>query len=280
MRRSMLGALCALMAAAGAAHAEGLEPVREKGVLRVAVYKDFPPYSYSEGGSYRGLDVDLGKALAAKMGVAMALVPIPASDESMEDDLRNAVWKGHYMGWGGADVMLHVPVSADFQRRVDQVSLFAPYYRELIAVAHRSERIPELASLSVFRSEKVGVEMRTVADQFLITTDSGAYIGNVVHFRSFDAACKAFGAGELAALAAQRGQLEHCLGAERRGVAISAMPAPNVKVFEWNVGMAVKADATDLREALAAALAALRADGTLQAVFDKHHMSLSAPVGG
>jgi hypothetical protein len=36
-------------------------------------------------------------------------MPFPA-DEEVGDDLRNMVWKGHYLGYGPADVMLHVPV--------------------------------------------------------------------------------------------------------------------------------------------------------------------------
>lgn len=283
MKRILAAAVLAALAGAHgatAASADALDNVREKGVLRVAVYKDFPPYSYTDTeGRMTGLDVEIGKALAAKMGVAMALVPIPASDESMEDDLRNAVWKGHYMGWGAADVMLHVPVNADFQKRVDKVSLFAPYYRELVAVAYDPSKIPDMNSLDVFKTEKVGVEMRTVADQYLITTAEHAYINNVRHFRTFDAACTALKAGELPALAAQRGQLEHCLGADRSRLVIGTIPAPDVRVFEWNVGMAVKADETPLRDALGNAMEAIRNDGTLKAIFDRQTMSLNAPGG-
>ena len=282
MKRILAAAVLAGLAVAQgvtSASADALAEVREKGVLRVAVYKDFPPYSYTDAqGRMTGLDVEIGKALAGKMGVAMALVPIPASDESMEDDLRNAVWKGHYMGWGKADEMLHVPVNADFQKRVDKVALFAPYYRELVAVAYDKTKIPDLNSLDVFRTEKVGVEMRTVADQYLITTSNHAYINNVRHFRTVDAACEAFKAGEVPAFAAQRGQLEHCLGPDRSRFVIGTVPAPDVRVFEWNVGMAVKADETGLRDALGEAMEALRKDGSLQKIFDRQAMSLNTPA--
>ncbi|PWV60627.1 substrate-binding periplasmic protein [Plasticicumulans acidivorans] len=275
------GLLCALGLGAGVAlaNADALSTVREKGVLRVAVYKDFPPYSYTDAnGRMTGLDVEVGRALAERMGVAMSLEPIPASDESMEDDLRNAVWKGHYMGWGAADVMLHVPVNADFQQRVDKVTLFAPYYRELVAIAYDKDKIPDLNSLDVFRKEKVGVEMRTVADQYLITTESGAYINNVRHFRTPDAACAALKSGEVPALAAQRGQLEYCLGGDRARFVVTTVPAPNVRVFEWNVGMAVRASEPGLRDALGDAMESLRQDGTLQKIFDANHVSLNAPA--
>ena len=76
MKRILAAAVLAALAGAHgatAASADALDNVREKGVLRVAVYKDFPPYSYTDTeGRMTGLDVEIGKALAAKMGVAMA----------------------------------------------------------------------------------------------------------------------------------------------------------------------------------------------------------------
>jgi hypothetical protein len=37
--------------------------------------------------------------------------------ENMDDDLRNMVWRGHYLGFGPADVLLHVPVDAPLMRK-------------------------------------------------------------------------------------------------------------------------------------------------------------------
>ncbi|WP_460483671.1 transporter substrate-binding domain-containing protein, partial [Escherichia coli] len=71
--------------------ADTLDKIREKGNLEIAVYEQFAPFSYrSEGRSY-GIDVDIGKALAEKLRVAVA-VRLVGADESMEDDLRNNVW--------------------------------------------------------------------------------------------------------------------------------------------------------------------------------------------
>ena len=44
-------------------------------------------------------------ALARSLGLALSLLPFNA-DENMNDDLRNMVWKGHYMGYGPADMMI------------------------------------------------------------------------------------------------------------------------------------------------------------------------------
>ncbi|HXH02439.1 MAG TPA: transporter substrate-binding domain-containing protein [Candidatus Competibacteraceae bacterium] len=265
------------IATTGTARAGALDEIREKGVLRVAVYQDFAPYSYQEGGRYKGLDVDLARALAERLGVGLALMPITA-DESVEDDLRNAVWRGHYLGGGTADVMMHVPVDPRFAARNERVRIFAPYYQERIAIAHRQAEIADVASLEVFAEHKVGVELESVADRYLITTRGGALRANVVHFRSVDQACQALRQGQVPALMAQRAQLEHCVGAAAQEFAISAVPEPNVVLFTWSVGLAVKADAEDLRQALEAAFEQVRQQGRLQSIFDGNGLRYQPPA--
>jgi hypothetical protein len=91
---------------AGAAEPAPEAPLtREAGILKVAVYNELAPFS-DKG---QGIDADLGAALAAKLGLKLGLLPFNAGDD-VNDDLRNMVWKGHYLGYGPADVMLHVPV--------------------------------------------------------------------------------------------------------------------------------------------------------------------------
>jgi len=102
-----LGALGGLLGV-GSARAEdkiGLARVRERGRLTVGIYNDLPPF-HVKG---QGIEIELAKALAGTLGVEVSLLPFPA-DDNMNDDLRNMVWKGHYLGYGPADVMLHVPV--------------------------------------------------------------------------------------------------------------------------------------------------------------------------
>ena len=44
----------------------------------------------------------------------------------MNDDLRNMVWKGHYLGAQPSDVMMHVPVDEHLARANDKVRIFGP----------------------------------------------------------------------------------------------------------------------------------------------------------
>jgi polar amino acid transport system substrate-binding protein len=276
-RRDFLKALAALPLAGvlPALADEQMDVVRQRGRLRIAVYNNFPPYS--DAG--KGVDVDLGKALAAKLGLAPEIVGFKAG-EDMGDDLRNMVWKGHYLRGEPADVMLHVPVDEVFAEANEKVRIFSPYHRESMAMARIASRVPlphgsSAVALEVFTREKIGVEGSTLADAFLLSAMRGRLRDNVVHFPSVRAAARALKDGEVAAVLATRGELEGALPGETR-FAIDDAKIAELKGGHWPVGMAVKAEAADLAAALAGALAELKQDGTLAAIFKRHGITLQA----
>ena len=116
------------------------------GTLKVAVYNDFAPFA--EKGA--GLDVDIAAALAKKMALQLSVLPFNAGDD-VGDDLRNMVWKGHYLGYGPADVMMHVPVDASLANRNDKVTIFAPYLRESVRVVRDGDLVLAQATTSETR---------------------------------------------------------------------------------------------------------------------------------
>ena len=275
-RRRWLKALAAsplLLALPALAEAEGLAAIRQRGRLRIAVYNDFPPYSLKGG---KGIDADLGRAIAEKLGLAPEIVGFNA-DEDMNDDLRNMVWKGHYLGTQPADVMLHVPVDEHLARANDKVRIFGAYHRESLALARKPERVPALSgsaavALEIFTREKIGVETASLADSFLLGVLNGRLRENVVHFATVGEATQAFGKGELAAVLAPRAELEAGLK-EQQGYVLDTPKFAELKVDGWPLGMAVKAEEKELAEAIAAALADLKRDGTVAAIFKRHGIS-------
>jgi ABC-type amino acid transport substrate-binding protein len=270
-RRRCLKALAALpLCLALPAAADALETVRQRGSLRIAVYNDFPPYSLRGG---KGIDADIGRAIAARMGLAAEIVGFNA-DEDMNDDLRNMVWKGHYLGTQPADVMLHVPVDEVLARANDKVRIFGAYHRETLAVARNPQRVPALSgsaamALEVFTREKIGVETASLADSFLLSALNGRLRENVVHFTTVAEAGQALAAGSISAVLAPRAELEAAIKGQERVVLDSAKFA-ELKVDSWPLGMAVKAEEQPLAEALAAALAELKRDGSIATIFRQH----------
>ena len=252
---------------------EEMDAIVKRGRLSFAVYNEFPPYSDNE----KGLDVDIAKALAAKLGLKAEIIGFKAGEE-MADDLRNMVWKGHYLRGNPADVMMRVPVDPILAKGNDKVRIFAPYHYEVIGMARVASRIPTPAgsaavALEVFTREKIGVEGESLADSFLLSVLRGRLKENVVHFRTITEAAKALREDSIAAIMAPRGELEGALGGDTRFV-IDEAKLGELNPKGWPVGMAVKAEAADLATALAGALAELQKDGTVAAIFKKHGVTL------
>ncbi len=276
--RRCLTLLACLLASAPALAADGLENLQQPGRLRIAVYNDFPPYSAQE----RGIDVDLGRAIAEKLGLAAEIVAFKADDD-MSDDLRNMVWKGHYLGRRPADLMMHVPVDDYLARANKQVRIFGPYCLESLAVARDPALVPPLAgsaavALEAFTREKVGVDSGTLADSFLLGALNGRLRDNVVHYHSVAQAAAGLKAGEVAAVVAPRAELEAAVGGGTR-FAFGPVHMPELRIDHWAVGMAVKADNPQLAEAVSGALAALQRDGTVARIFSRYGITLQTPGG-
>ncbi len=262
-----LTALAALGAGPTRAQTSALQRVRERASLRVAVYSDMPPF-HADG---RGIDADLAHALAESLGVKAALLPFPA-DDNMNDDLRNMVWKGHYLGYGPADVLLHVPVDKPLMDANPQVQIVAPYHRERVAIARRLDRVPRLETLAQLAGHTLSVPGKSLAGWLLLGADGGAYREQLTtHWKDGVAAAGALQRGEVDAAAGQLSELESVLHDDTR-FAITPLPSPRAPRDGWTVGMAVKRDATELAQALQSAIDELAASGRLAQLFARGHV--------
>ena len=238
-----------------------LSKVKSRGSLVVGLYKDMPPFH--DGGS--GIDVELGRALAETLGVAFSPLPFPA-DENMNDDLRNMVWKGHYLGYGPADVLLHVPVDRPLMQANPRVEIFGPYFRERIVIARDVQQVPAMESLAAFAGKRIAVPGQSLAGWLMIGADGGAYREQLVTtWKDGAEAARALLDGKVAAAAGMASELESVVRADKRFV-IEPLPLPRMREG-WAVGMAVKKESKDLAEALQAALNTIVDSGELGRMF-------------
>jgi ABC-type amino acid transport substrate-binding protein len=277
-RRAFLGKTSALalgtlggLLGVGSARAEdktGLARVRERGRLSVGLYNDLPPF-HVKG---QGIEVELAKALASSLGVELSMLPFPA-DDNMNDDLRNMVWKGHYLGYGPADVLLHVPVDRPLMQDNPRVSIFGPYWRERVVVARDLSKLPALDSLEPLRQVRSAVPGLSLAGWLMIGADAGALREQLItKIPDGVVGAQMLQRGEVAAAAGLRSEIESVLRGDPR-FAIAPIPMPRAPKDGWAVGMAVKKDATDLAEALQGALNGLAEKGDLQAMFARANLA-------
>lgn len=262
------GALLPLGTCAAWAHAQeadALTRIRKRGSLIVAVYNTMPPFNV-EGA---GIDVQIAEQLALSLGVKLNLMPFNAG-ESMGDDLRNMVWKGHYLGFGPADVLLHVPVDKPLMDSQKQTLIFAPYFKESVALAYDLDRVPRLESLPDLKGFKVAVAGQTLAGWLLIGSDEGAYRDQLMT-RMDDGvtAARMLLAGEVAVAAGNASELHSVLKGNKKYKVIP-MPIPRAPRNGWAVGMAVKKSATDLAVALQSTINDMAKDQRLSTIFATH----------
>ena len=257
-----------------------LAKVRAEGRLRVGVYADNRPWSWTEGGVLRGIDVDLAKALAAGLGVEAEVVEFLAGDD-LAADLRNVVWRGGLLGFQPCDVMLHVPFDRQLMLENDQVAIVAPYYREGFAMVCGPEAGDCEVPPAQFHGKRLAAETATISDAYLLGSFGGVLRAGVHHYPTGYAAMAAVGSGAADVALGTRAQAEAALhdlpaaGLRRRKGPIPALASPG-----WDVAMAVKDNSRTLGDALEGVLARLTAEGGLAAIFARHGVAWHAALAG
>lgn len=255
---------------------EDFDSIRSKGGLRVAVYKDFPPYSYTDKGGVVGIDVDIAKAIASELEID-ALIWSVGADENMEDDLRNIVWKGHYLGGGTADFMMHVPFDKEFADENDKVVIFSPYANESVVVVRHAVRAAKEALMQTFMNGKIGVELDTMPDFYLTTSNRGIYRSSVKHFLTVSEAVAAFTRGEVQSVVAPKAQIEAALGPDRSAYSFSPLSVSGRVRSEWSLAIAIKEGRNELIEAVKAAFNELQRSGKVEKIYAKYNVSYEKP---
>jgi ABC-type amino acid transport substrate-binding protein len=271
-RRRVLAAGLLLGAGIAAPALAADNPVlREAGFLKVAVYNDLAPFS-DHG---QGIDADLGAALAGKLGLKLTLLPFNAGDD-LGDDLRNMVWKGHYLGYGPADVMLHVPVDRMLMNASPQVEIFAPYYVETVRLVRSARAIPQFDGVDALAGKRIGVEKVSIAGMVMLGEGGGRFREQVHIYPTAIEALERLKAGDLDAVLATRAQIESVLKGDP-AFPLQEVPFDRLPRGGWAIGMAVKKNNLGLARQLQAALNEMAASGELKTIFAKYGVQAVRP---
>ena len=283
-RRAALALLLPVLAGHWPAQAQteltDLARIRASGVLKVAVYKDNAPLSDGPVTDMKGLDVSLAEALARQLKLKLSLLPYDAG-ENMGDDLRNMVWRGHYLGYGPADVMLQVPADKFLAQGNPQVMIFAPYMRQSVVLMHDTRKLADAAAPEDLKGVALAAERGAGAASVLMGYGGGLLRNQVSIFNSGIEAAQAAVDGKAAAAFVTRAQAESTLFRNPGAAAnfrISKIGFNNgIADTGWPVGMAVKTANKELAQALEAAMKSLRDSGEMLAIFKQNGLTLAAP---
>lgn len=279
MRATFRALFCLLAAgaafASSAAVARPLRDVQSGGVLRVTVYRDYKPWSWEENGVRKGVDVEIGAALAKALGVKADYLFLRA-DDNLDDDLRNGVWRGSLLGEQPGDVMLHVPHDAKIEADNDKIKLTAPYQVESLAMAVQPDKADAAKDFSLFETEKVAVDIGTLSDIILLSARDHKLVQNVVHVRGEAKAAQAYDKGEVVAFYGESALVEAL--AHQTDKPVSIIYPQHRLVQNWPIGGAVKADSVDLADAIDQEMARLAESGELKKIFASYGVTWRPPA--
>lgn len=261
--------------------------VIESGFLNVGVYRGFPPYSYEKNGEPAGVDIDIGKKIAEGLGVEFRVHWV-TPDETLEDDLRNNIWKGHYLAKRRiADVMMRVPYDKQYAYMRDstgevindQVVMFGPYQQEQWQIAYDPDVIESVGTMAVFQYHPIGVEIDTLPATYLTSAFGGRLRDSTHHFTNVGQAFEAMTGGEVSAVLGMRAEIDHELGIHAdQGFAAASNGFPGMGKQVWDVGMAVKHTHRQLGYAIEEIVDRLVREGEMAGIFVRHGLRYSMPA--
>lgn len=226
--------------------------VKTAGTLVMSTNAEFPPYEYHDSatdtgiGDFAGIDVEIAKAIAEKMGCELKIEDIafdsivPQVNSGMAD-----------MGMAG------MTVTEDRKKNVDFSDTYA-ISRQVIVVKEDSEFV----GVEDLAGKRIGVQQGTTGD-ILASGDKNISEG-VERYNKAMEAIQSLSQGMVDAV---------IVDIEPAKVFVSEVTGLKILDQEYTLeeyAICVKKGNTELLDNINAALAVLKADGTLDAIVDKY----------
>ena len=279
--------LCLITVSALSAFGEArsLDDIKDSGLIRIAVYTDYPPFSFIENDSPTGIDIDIAREIASALDVELELIWMTPG-ETTEDDFRNYLWKGHIIHRIKADVMMRAPYDPSFSQKRDDVGLlvnelvhmFAPYQRESWQIIHNTHTLPEVETMGMFQYHTIGAEIDSIPHFYLTSAFGGRLREKTSHYGSNAEAIDAMKAGTVEAVMGLRSQISYLsqfVDNEQYRLASNAFPL--IGKQKWDIGLAVHTDYRALSYEIGDVITRMVVEGDMQRLFDKYKTIYEMP---
>jgi len=267
------------------AFSRSYDDIIESDEIVIAVYSDFQPFSYRESGKEKGIDVDLAHVIAQKLGVKLRLRWMTA-DENVDDDLRNNLWKGHFLNRTVADLMLRVPYDRDYSLLRDDIGelvhqhvhMFAPFHTESWKIIFNSKKIESVETMAVFQYHDIGVEVDSIPQFYLTSAFRGRMRDRAKQYPTIIEAIEAMTKTKVDAVMGLTSQISHYQGdLSSSDYPLAKNAFPMIGRQQWDIGMAVKADYRQLGYAVGDIVDNMVKTGEMKAIFAKYNVIYKLP---
>ena len=243
----LLSAMLLLAMAACGEQSQTPDDTQEPAVLHMATEGTFPPYEYYDNGQLVGIDIEVAGAIAEKLGMKLETTDIAF------DSIIPGVQAGKYdIGMAGVTVS---------EERLQQVN-FSDSYATGVQVVIVKEG-GKVQSLDDMADAIIGTQSGTTG---FIYASSDFGDDHVKSFTKTTDAVEALKNGQVDCVPLDNAPAE---------ALVDANPDAGLSILETaytveDYAIAINKENTDLQAKINAALAELKADGTLQSIIDKY----------
>ena len=223
-----------------------------EGKLTMATNAAFPPYEYLEGGKIVGIDAEIAKAIADKLGLELQI------DDMEFDSIIESV-KG-----GKADIgVAGMTVTPEREEEVNFTVSYATGIQ--VVIVTNDSKITKVDDLfAEGANHTVGVQRNTTGDIYTTGDIEDKGLGKIERYSK--------GADAIAAL--KTGKVD-CVVIDNEPAKAFVAEVEGLKILDTEYILeeyagAMNKDNAELFEAVNAALEELIADGTIQAIIDQY----------
>ena len=266
--------------------ARSIDDIKASGEIVIAVYENFPPYSFIEDGVEKGIDIELGKKVAASLNVKPVWY-FTGFDENLASDLRNTIWRGNLIHKTKADIMFRIPYDYDYLRMTDistgeleneRVTIKGPYQSEKWIIATNKEVIPQIKTLAIFAYQTIGVEIDMLPDLHLSGFARGLLQRNIKHYANFQDAVNDFKSGKIDAIAGLKSQIEYLIDYKNnKDKYYLTQDIPQMK-SQWDLATAVSSSYRDLSYHVDGVLDVAYKNDEIKKIFESFGVEYLAPI--
>ena len=224
----------------------------ETNTLTMATNAEFPPYEYMEGGEIVGIDAEIAKAIADKLGYELTIENVDF------DSLIPGVQTGKY-----DFVMAGMTVTDERKEQVDFTQTYATGVQVIIV----KEDSPITTADDLFAdgaNTKIGVQLATTGDLYCTWDIEDKGLGTVERYNK----------GADAVMALNSGKVD-CVVIDNEPAKVFVQQNPGLKILDTeyiteDYAAAISKDNAELRDKIDSALGELIADGTVKAIIEKY----------
>lgn len=228
--------------------ADELDTIKEKGVMRIAMTGQYPPFNFvNESNEVVGFDPAIGAEIAKRLGVKVEIV--------------TTAWDGIIGGLLANKYDAIVGSMSITDKRKEVVDFVGPYYRMNRAIFIKDGA--DIADIAALKDHKIGVTLGETHEKWARTQDGW----EIKTYKGLPELLLELDNGRIDAIVSD--DIPVLLAIQKNGIAVSALDTSSLSGTADSAGIAIRQGNPKLLAAMQDALDAMQADGAYTAIAEE-----------